>query len=103
MPEKLPRWKIIVMAPSAIESLTGEFSRHQGIEIMKIREEVLQRIREYPQHFPLPLEPLHGWRSSPDEGGHTHCENCGRTILRGDPVVGRYLIGRDVVTKADRR
>ena len=41
--------------------------------------------------LPLPLEPLHGWRSSPDEGGHTHCRSCGYTILRGDPVVGYYL------------
>ena len=56
-----------------------------------MRAEVLVRIREYPQHFPLPLEPMHGWRSAPDEGGHPHCECCCRTIYRGDPVVGRYL------------
>jgi hypothetical protein len=41
--------------------------------------------------FPLPLEPLHGWRSSKDEGGHTHCRCCSKTICRGDPVVGCYL------------
>lgn len=58
---------------------------------MKIPACVLNQIRERPQHFPLPLEPMHGWRSAPDEGGHTHCECCGHTIYRGDPVVGCYL------------
>jgi hypothetical protein len=57
---------------------------------MKISAELLELIRKYPQYLPLPLEPLHGWRSSPDEGGHTHCRCCGLTILPGDPVVGRY-------------
>ncbi len=56
-----------------------------------MRAEVLERMRKYPQHFPLPLQPMHGWRSSPDESGYTHCECCCRTIYRGDPVVGRYL------------
>lgn len=58
---------------------------------MKLQQHVFDRVREGPQHFPLPLEPMHGWRSAPDEGGHTHCENCRYTIHRGDPVVGRYL------------
>jgi hypothetical protein len=58
---------------------------------MKIPVRVLERIQERPQNFPLPLEPMHGWRSSPDEGGHTHCESCCRTIYRGDLVVGCYL------------
>ena len=52
---------------------------------------VLARLRERPDHFPLPLEPPHGWRSAPDEGGHTHCESCGATVTPGDPVVGCYL------------
>lgn len=39
----------------------------------------------------LPLEPRHGWRSSPHEGGHTHCLSCGFTLYPGDPVVSRYL------------
>jgi hypothetical protein len=54
-----------------------------------MRDEVLKRMREYPDS--LPSEPLHGWRSAPDEGGHTHCENCTDTIYIGDPVVGTYL------------
>ncbi|MBO0697586.1 MAG: hypothetical protein J2P46_04265 [Zavarzinella sp.] len=58
---------------------------------MKVPSEVLERLRKYPQHFPLPLEPMHGWRSAPDEGGHTHCESCRGTIYPGDPVVGCYL------------
>jgi hypothetical protein len=58
---------------------------------MKVPVEVLERIRERPQHFPLPLEPVHGWRSAPDEGDHTHCQSCGVKIWRGDPVVGTYL------------
>ncbi|MCE9533195.1 MAG: hypothetical protein K8T89_19025 [Planctomycetes bacterium] len=57
----------------------------------KVPARVLDRIREQPQSFPLPLEPMHGWRSSPDEGDHTHCECCAATIYRGDPVVGCYL------------
>ena len=57
----------------------------------KVPTHVLDRIRERPQDFPLPLEAIHGWRSSPDEGGHTHCEACAATIYRGDPVVGCYL------------
>jgi hypothetical protein len=47
--------------------------------------------RDYPQTLRLPLEPLHGWRSSPDEGGHTHCAFCAHTIYPGDLVVGCYL------------
>jgi hypothetical protein len=58
---------------------------------MKMTAQVLEQVRGYPHDFPLPLEPLHGWRSSPDEGGHTHCECCRETIYPGDPVVGRYL------------
>jgi hypothetical protein len=57
----------------------------------KIPAHVLEEIRKRPQHFPLPLEPLHGWRSSPDEGGHTHCRACSETIYPGDSVVGCYL------------
>ena len=57
----------------------------------KVPTHVLDRIRERPQDFPLPLEAIHEWRSSPDEGGHTHCEACAATIYRGDPVVGCYL------------
>jgi len=58
---------------------------------MKMPDRVLKRIQERPQDFPLPLEPMHGWRSTRDEGGHTHCEVCAHTIYRGDPVVGCYL------------
>ena len=58
---------------------------------MKVPVHVLERLRKYPQFLPLPLEPMHGWRSSPDEGGHTHCESCSRTICPGDLVVGCYL------------
>ena len=57
----------------------------------KVPQRFLDRIREYPQHIPLPLEPMHGWRSAPDEGGHTHCEACHHTIYIDDPVVGCYL------------
>jgi hypothetical protein len=63
---------------------------------MKVPTAVLERIRKYPQYFPLPLEPMHAWRSSPDEGGHTHCESC-CAIGRGDSVVGRYLQYTSVV------
>jgi hypothetical protein len=59
--------------------------------VAKVPARVLERIRERSQDFPLPLEPLHGWRSSPDEGGHTHCASCYATIYPGDPVVGCYL------------
>jgi hypothetical protein len=58
---------------------------------MKVPDHVLQTFREYPQTLRLPLEPMHGWRSSPDEGGHTHCECCCATIYKGDSVVGCYL------------
>ena len=58
---------------------------------MKMPADVLERLRKCPESFPLPLERMHGWRSSPDEGGHTHCESCRTTIYRGDPVVGCYL------------
>jgi hypothetical protein len=58
---------------------------------MKMPSERLQLLREYPDMLRLPLEPMHGWRSSPDEGGHTHCHSCNRRIFRGDPVVGCYL------------
>ena len=57
----------------------------------EVPRDLLDDTRERPQHFPLPLETMHGWRSSPDEGGHTHCRSCGVTIHRGDPVVGCYL------------
>lgn len=53
----------------------------------KIPAHVLDRIRERPEHFPLTLEPIHAWRSSPDEGGHTHCESCCATIYRGDQTL----------------
>jgi hypothetical protein len=56
---------------------------------MQMRDEVLARMRKYPDR--LPDEPLHGWRSAPDEGDHTHCENCGATVTIGDPVAGTYL------------
>jgi hypothetical protein len=59
--------------------------------VAKAPAHVLATFREHPQLLRLPLEPLHGWRSSPDEGGHTHCAFCGHTIYRGDPVVGCYL------------
>ena len=51
------------------------------------------RVFEYMQRFPdsYPRESLHGWRSAPDEGDHTHCMNCCETIYIGDPVVGTYL------------
>jgi hypothetical protein len=39
----------------------------------------------------LPLEAMHGLRSSPDEGNHTHRDSCGRTIDPGDVVVGCSL------------
>ena len=63
----------------------------EGFDVAKASDYSLNRLREHPQLLRLPLEPLHGWRSSPDEGGHTHCEFCGLTIYRGDPVVGCYL------------
>ena len=56
---------------------------------MKMRAEVLERLPKYSLSFPM--EPMHGWRSAPDDGDHTHCENCCCTIYRGDPVVGCYL------------
>lgn len=49
----------------------------------------MKLVRDHPEW--LPLMPLHGWKSAPDEGGHTHCESCHRAIDRGDPVVGTYL------------
>lgn len=59
---------------------------------MKMPAWILEQLRaENPRHFPLPLEPLHGWRSSKDERGHTHCSCCSKTIVPGDPVVGCYL------------
>lgn len=56
---------------------------------MRMRDEVLDYMRESPDC--LPTEPMHGWRSSPDEGDHSHCWNCCKTIYFGDPVVGTYL------------
>ena len=56
---------------------------------MKLPEHVLERFRNDPEL--LPLRPLHGWRSSPDEGDHTHCTACGDIIFVGDPCVGTYL------------
>jgi|GEM_PF-4346825 len=58
---------------------------------MKAPAEILETFRQHPQCLVLPLEPMHGWRSSPDEGDHTHCWFCGHTIYRGDPAVGCYL------------
>lgn len=63
----------------------------------KVPDSILERLRRNAPHFPLPLEPMHGWRSSPDEGGHTHCESCRATISLGDPVVGCYLTYVSVV------
>jgi hypothetical protein len=57
---------------------------------MKIPRSVLARLGEFPDLLRLPLEPMHPWRSSPDEGGHTHCESCHAAIFPGDPVVGCY-------------
>jgi hypothetical protein len=57
---------------------------------MKAPDWKLEQFRKHPNLLKLPLEPMHGWRSSPDEGGHTHCWFCGETIYRGDPVVGCY-------------
>jgi hypothetical protein len=54
-----------------------------------MRDHVFALMRESPDH--LPREPLHGWRSAPDDGDHTHCRNCGETIYFGDPVAGTYL------------
>jgi hypothetical protein len=51
----------------------------------------LEMIRKHPESLRLPLEPMHDWRSSPDEGGHTHCASCAATIYPGDQVVGCYL------------
>lgn len=58
---------------------------------MKATVEALDTLRRNPGMLRLPLEPMHGWRSSPDEGGHGHCCFCMHTIYRGDPVVGCYL------------
>ena len=58
---------------------------------MKMTQEIIERVVEWGKIVPHSLEPMHGWRSSHDEGGHTHCQNCSATIHRGDPVVGRYL------------
>jgi hypothetical protein len=58
---------------------------------MKIPPSQLRMLRENPDMLRLPLEPTHGWRSSPDEGNHSHCTSCGKTIYIGDPVVGCYL------------
>jgi hypothetical protein len=56
---------------------------------MRMRNKVLADLRKHPDM--LPSEPLHGWRSAPDDGDHTHCQNCGQTVYIGDPVVGTYL------------
>jgi hypothetical protein len=61
----------------------------RGRVLMRMRDEVLARMRRFP-HW-LPREPLHGWRSAPDDGDHIHCENCGETVYVGNPVVGTYL------------
>ncbi len=58
---------------------------------MKLTTDCLEHLATYHPILRHSLEPMHGWRSSHDEGGHTHCENCSATIYRGDPVVGRYL------------
>ena len=52
---------------------------------------VLETLRRHPDLLRMPLEPMHGWRSSPDEGGHSHGEFCAATIYRCNPVVGCYL------------
>ena len=58
---------------------------------MKLTAEELERISECHKIRPHSLEPKHGWRSSHDEGGHSHCQCCSATNYRGDPCVGCYL------------
>ena len=58
---------------------------------MKVPKHVLKRFRDHPGLLRLPLEPMHEWRSSPDEGAYTYCASCSEVIYRGDPVVGCYL------------
>jgi hypothetical protein len=58
---------------------------------MKMPAHLLRMLEENPDMLILPLESIHGWRTSPDEGNHTHCCSCGRTIFPGDLVVGCYL------------
>lgn len=57
---------------------------------MKITLEILEYLEHY-KILPHSLEAMHGWRSSRDERGHSHCKCCSATIYRGDPVVGCYL------------
>ncbi|VTR97808.1 hypothetical protein [Tuwongella immobilis] len=58
---------------------------------MKISTKRLEHLREISQSFVLPLEPMHGWRSAPHDGDHTHCLSCSAMIVLDDPVVGCYL------------
>src|SRR5205823_3380712 len=74
--------------PLLVRSVVDEV---EDDRMAKAPAHVLKTFREYPQLMRLPLDPMHGWRSSPDEGGHTHCAFCGHTVQRGDPVVGCYL------------
>ena len=66
---------------------------------MKMQDRVLDDVRRHPDI--LPREPLHGWRSAPDDGDHTHCWNCGEGVRLGDPVVGVYLKSVSVVFCAE--
>ncbi len=58
---------------------------------MKLTSEDLERIHKWWKIQPHTLEPMHGWRSSQNQGGHCHCQCCFATIYRGDRVVGCYL------------
>ena len=58
---------------------------------MRFTAETLEWAVEWGEIGPHSLEPMHGWRSSHDERGHSHCLCCFATIYRGDPIVGRYL------------
>ncbi len=58
---------------------------------MIMTPEILERVVEWGKIVPQSLEAIHGWRSSRNEGGHSHCQCCFATICRGDPVVGCYL------------
>ncbi len=56
---------------------------------MKLPPRVLAMMRENPDY--LPLEPLHGWRSAPDDNGYTRCWACQHPMYLGDPCVAKYL------------
>lgn len=79
----------VMFHPEPISVLRCQQVGEGGLGRMKMRDEVLKRMRKFPDL--LPREPLHGWRSAPDDGDHTHCENCSDAVYVGDPVVGTYL------------